>query len=365
MAGAGMGLRREIRWIASVHRHKQACRRLVRGRAMQMRPGRYVTREGRVWRHRQHPLPDHVRATKGGGRAGTGRGRPWRQRLKSLVGALVPPWSFTHPGDPEPRYSIAIAAVDGGVVLLDPDDSRSVARCYGSGPLPVDYEEQRERLSRHVATPAFRVGEGREWLFEEFVEGRYLRDLAPAEQEAAVRLLFRDYTELVRAEARNACAPQFRQCAAAVSLDPAAESVLAAARPVLARGGRWPLVPSRPGASVINLVVTEAGRPVHIDLPGVTLAPFFYDPVSLIVSARGALLNTYASGGFDRELGGLFRGAGLDEPQGCWRLPLLATCCLLRPLYQRGRATHPDVSGQNRLVTAGWHGILEALGDSA
>ena len=312
-----------------------------------LRPGVYIASTTRTWRHWRQPLPEHVRATKGRSRLNAQLTRQaigaW---LRNLAPTLLPPWFFLQ-GRSSARgsFTVAIAAVDGGVVLLAPRGNGAVvARLYGSGPLPPNYAAIRRRLGDHVALPDFDLRSGGWWLIEEFVEGQYLLELPSADQLQVVRKLFRSYATLVKHEAEGTCSAFFVSVLLTVRPASLPSQLMAAAAPVLHCEDAWPLVPSRPGTSAMNLVVAEGLRPVQIDLPAVTLAPFFYDPVSLIAGTRGPILAAFLEGALNEDLHALFSAAGLSFPSAHDRVSLLAATCVIRAhlhLTQPGSGSPP------------------------
>jgi hypothetical protein len=269
-----------------------------------------------------------------------------------MLRRLTPPW-FIYVGRAEPgRYTVAIAAVDGAVVLLSPGPNGEVARQIEPG-LDANYVQLRRRLARHVELPAFELTADGRWLVEEFVDGDYLLDLPLEQQLAVVRKLFASYCSLIRHEREGGTAEFFGQVKERIAECRLPADLLSAAAPIL-DASELPLVPSRPGGSVMNLVVAPGLRPVQIDLPALTLAPFFHDPISLILAAEGPILDRFSVGHFDPELRALFAAADIGPPGPRGRRALLAAACIVRAHLRNAPGPLADPSGFEHAVVTRW-----------
>lgn len=346
--------------LLSIRRRRRADRDAVRGVADQLRPGLWVATGPAAWRRAGTPVPAHFDRTKG---FETRTPRTPRAAARAGVGrvaraVLLPAWFWNGRGRAA-GFPIAFVAHEGHLLLLDPQTGR-IERRYGTASVPEAYESLRRRFERHVASPAFRVGDDGRSLAEQFVEGEHLLDLPAPDQDAVVRDLLRGYAELTRHE---------RESDSTDRVVPAVELALAADVPrdlrdllrevdlrSAARG--WPLVPSATDPHVKNVIAVDRRTFVPIDLANLRLDPFFSYPVGVVAQARPHVLEGYLGGVLDAELRALFEAAGTSlPPTERWRELLLA----LRIVMTARRAAtvkgviSPEVFG--RTVHARWHAV--------
>jgi hypothetical protein len=329
----------------------------VRTQRRHLKPGLYVVCGTRTWRHYRQRLPSHARTTKGGAdRPGLRAKAGARQSARDMLRRLTPPWFlYVRRGQPG-RFTVAIAAMDGAVVLLSPGPNGEVARQIEPSGLDANYVELRRRLADHVELPEFALTDDGGWLLEEFVDGSYLFDLPLGQQLTVVKKLFASYISLAHHEREDGTAEFFGQVKERIAECQLPSDLLSAAAPIL-DSSELPLVPSRPGGSVMNLVVAAELRPVQIDLPAVTLAPFFYDPIALVLAAEGPILDRFSMGHFDPELRALFAAADLNPPGPDCRKALLAAACIVRAHLRNAPGPLADPSSFEHAVLTRWRRV--------
>lgn len=298
----------------------RAARRGTRARVLQddalLRPGWYLRSGETVWRHWRAPLPEHLRLSKGETRQTPARSNAPRalRIVSSTLQRAFPPVTFRSRRG-SGTYPIAVAADDGGLVLLDPARGR-VARTYGARSIDPEYVELRRRFERHLPTPAFEVVDDGRLLVEEFVEGSHFAGLDGPDQASVVRGVFRRYASLAAHEGEGDSRGSVSAALAAVRAGQLPDEVhdLLGSPELVSMSGRWPLVPSATDASVKNLIITSSGSATPIDLGNIRLDPFFYYPVGLVTMARGEVLTQYSAGRMDDAVGTLFSAVGCPYP---------------------------------------------------
>lgn len=304
------------RWerLLRTHALRAGRRDLIRTEEDLLAPGLYLRSGETVWRHWRARLPDHLRLSKSG--QGHASASP-RQRISSTVQRWLPPLALRVGRDSRGPFTIAVAADDGGLVLLAQDRGQ-VARTYGSREIDSDYVALRRRYERHLPTPSFEVaGEGR-LIVEEFVVGRHFAELAPSHQVDVAKEVFARYTSLTRDESEGFAQDWVEESLRAVREGnaPAEVAQLLQAEGLPLSSPQWPTVPSATDASVKNVIVRPDGSPVLIDLGNLRLDPFFYYPVGLVAMARGHVLEQFLTGDLDAELNELYAAAGARPPLG-------------------------------------------------
>jgi hypothetical protein len=311
---------------------------VVREHQDRLRPGLFLHSGGTLWRHWREPASDHVRITKGQRRA-AGYGSAGRRRvvtmLHRLVSLMAAGFVWVKPHGGPYRFPLAIAASDGGCVLVDPRRGH-VARTYGSGPIPREQVRLRARWSAHVASPSFEVSNDGRLLLEEYVHGEHIGSLSVPRQTEVVRRVHRAYAGLVAAEgegsSREFLEPLLRPAVLSRLPTPLQEHL---GHPALAAlSDSWPMVPTARSCDERNVIISNRVMPVFIDSIPLDLQPFFSVPVGVITSwARTAphLRHTYFAGGFDRELATLFTSAGAEYiPSPAFRQMLVAVSLISR-----------------------------------
>lgn len=333
--------------------HEERSRELgrVRDAAAWLVPGPYVPVAPGLWRRVGTRLPDHLHRTKGHDARGL------RRRAIDAAVAVVRPTAFVVRRTAAGRhaYPIAVAAYDGGTVLLDPRGG-TVARLR-TEPAPRA-DELRRRLARHVATPAFETVDDGHAVVEELVTGGTVLDLPAGEVEAVVRRLCADWAGLTAAEAGGTwdevLDTTFEACAG-LDLPEAVQAVVARGVPDEARG--WPLVPAATDARLRNVVLRD-GVPVLIDLGDVRLEPCLAYPLGAVVDGGPALLARYLDGDLDDAFAELSAAAGRTWPPGPWsRLELLAVRTCVVTVQADGAAPERVAAGVRRR----WRPVERAL----
>ena len=251
-----VGVSTRVSRLARVRAARLGTRARVRQDDALLRPGWYLRSGETVWRHWRAALPQHLRLSKGE----THPKRVSSTALRALVmvsatlqGALPPVVFRSSSGSG--TYEIAVAADDGGLVLLDPAQGR-VARTYGARSIDPEYVELRRRFERHLPAPSFEVVDGGRLLVEEFIEGSHFAGLNGNEQVSAVREIFRRYASLAAHEGEGDSRELVSAALAAVSAGSAGQlldqvhDLLSSAPELVSLAGQWPLVPSATDASV-------------------------------------------------------------------------------------------------------------------
>jgi hypothetical protein len=330
---------RELRGI-------RAARALVRRERGRLRPGLYLAcgRDGEVWRHWRQRVPAHLHRTKvDPGMRGRVPRAPLRRVRRGLVRALqfmlAPGVAWLRDGRADRRFAIAVAARDGGCVLLAPT-AGLVARRPPWGPLPRRQLELAARWSDHFTGPEVEMAPDGHWMLERYVEGDHLGSLPVDVQLEVVRRLFAAAARLAAAagegDAEPLYAPMLRS-EVHPSLPEQLRDHLGAHRDDLRT---WPLVPTAADCHVRNLLVTPDRTPVLVDTWPFELRPFFYDPVYLATHAPPALPHlryAFLDGAFDAELVALFGAVGLVlDPAPATRRSLAGMVLLLRAVREAG-----------------------------
>lgn len=313
MKSGATGARRWRR-LVRIHNLRAYRRELIRAEEDLLAPGLYVRSGETVWRHWRARLPAHLHLSKAVRRAA--KASP-RQAIASMVHRWLPPLALRVARDSQGPFTIAVAADDGGLVLLAPEHGR-VARTYGSREIDGDYIALRRRYMEHVLTPRFEVAEGGRLLIEEFVQGRHFADLPPEGQVDVVKKVLTRYASLTRDEGEDPAQDWVEESLHGVEKGnaPAEVGRLLSTRDLRLTATQWPTVPSATDASVKNVIVRPDGSPVLIDLGNLRLDPFFYYPVGLVAMARGQVLDEYLTGGLDAELDELYAAARALPPVG-------------------------------------------------
>ncbi|MFI8633277.1 hypothetical protein ACIGEP_11830 [Microbacterium sp. NPDC077663] len=204
----------------------------------------------------------------------------------------------------------AIAAHDGGTVLLDMKERRVIRR-YGTGDVTAEYVRMRRAFTAHVGAPAFTVGGAGEFVVEELILGEHLLDLPLATRVSALRRLISEYARLTAhagvegAGMRDLLTHVFDRLIQNRGLRDRWD---AAHLGDLATRMTW--VPSAYEATAKNLMVSRGQRPVPIDLGDLQMQPFFAYPVGVLISAGGDVLDAFRRGVFDAEFEELWAAAG-------------------------------------------------------
>lgn len=321
----------------SATRHaREETRDLVSAQMDRLQPGWYVRAGETIWRHWRTALPLHLRLSKSTP-ARPARGGP--ARASAVIQRWLPPVVLRVRRGGSGTFSVAVAADDGGVVLLDPEHG-TVGRTYGSGPVSAEYLMLRRRYERHLQSPRFDVVDGGSLLLEDFVQGAHFAAASPESQINAMRVLLQRYAALTKSEGESTCQDWVRSAVYAVATGTVSGQIQALlGGDVIALSKHWPLVPSATDASVKNLIIVRGDRPVPIDLGNLRLDPFFYYPIGVITMARGAVLEHYLNGGFDEQVAELFAAAGSTfSCNGRMRLTLLALRMALTSNRETNRA---------------------------
>ncbi len=321
-------------------------RALVRHQRARLRPGLYVVcgRDGEVWRHWRQRMPAHLYLTKVEPRirGAVGRHPLWRVRrglVRTAQFLIAPGVLWLRPGPGDGRFAIAVAARDGGCVLLAPA-AGLVARRPPWGPLPRRQLALAARWAEHHTEPEVEVGDDGRWIVESYVEGDHLGSLPVEVQLDVVRRLFAAATRLAasasQGDAEALYAPMFHGTIRP-ELPEELRHHLETHRNEIRR---WPLVPTAADCHVRNLLVTPDRRPVLIDTWPLELRPFFYDAVYLathVPPALPRLRHAFLDGAFDAELVALFAAAGLElDPTPASRRALAGMVLLLRAVREMG-----------------------------
>lgn len=322
-----LGSSARLRRFARVRAARKRTRALVRQEEAFLRPGIYLRSGETVWRHWRVALPEHLRLSKVRRETGAASNQPARLRtgLATAFQSVLPPVAFRTSRHVSGTHPIAVAAHDGGLVLLDPEGGK-VTRTHASRPVDSAYVDLRARFSRHLPTPDFEVSPTGRFLTEDFVLGAHFAELDDSEQIRAVKSIFSAYASLTAHEREGDCHAAVTSAvhAVAVGSPPAGYLELLGGKNLPEWARTWPLVPTATDASVKNLIITGEERPVPIDLGNIRLDPFFYFPVGVVIMARGSVLQAYLAGGLDEELAALMRAAGSDFPVDPGREALLA-----------------------------------------
>jgi hypothetical protein len=261
----------------------------LRRDAAVLRPGLWLTSEPRLSRHwRQRSLPVQLAA-----RVHHLPPEPrLRLRLRYLARDLLSlVWIPRVRQDPAAaqvgRFPIHLPSTySPEAVLFDPARSK-VLRLRHDTSSQLRIEVPR-RFSGHLDVAPFEViGDGR-YLLAELVTGVSMRDVTDeARRAAAVRSLLDGYTSLAGAEREGSS----RELVAAAVEAAEAADIPAELRAwlssngadVVERASSWPLVPSHADLITGNVVLAEDG-PVLVDFEWAAYRPFFFDPLSLILS---------------------------------------------------------------------------------
>ncbi|WP_053384677.1 hypothetical protein [Leucobacter celer] len=293
-----------------LRRDEASARATIREAAPKLRGGLYVKGGARLWRRiGGPPLPEHVRLTKAAvrsPRSSAGRLTTARRFLRDLRQCI---WLPGASGNAE----IAIVAFDGGTVLVDPRGGR-VFRTYGGDAIDERYLGWRRAFTRHVAAPAFEVADDGRTLVEEFVDGRHLLELAPAERIETLRALLLAYAALTAAEgdpgaSRGDFAARLQRAVDRAAPPGLREAWRETDAAWLERGD-IPWVPSAYEAAAKNLMVRPDGSPAPIDLGDLQPEPFFAYPIGIVVASGDEVIRAFLDGALDPELTALFAAAG-------------------------------------------------------
>jgi hypothetical protein len=333
------------RVIDVIRRGEAESGRLVVSRMRRrLRPGLFIYSKGTLWRHWRQPIAEHVRVTKGSKR----RPRPasashevpdirvrLRTALRYLLDLLSRRFIWVAPHDGHHRFPLAIAASDGGCVLIDPGVGW-VARTFGSGDVGRVQLEMRMRWSAHVPSPAFETEEDGRLILERYIPGEHISSIAPDRQVGLVRDVYRSYTDLVRSEGEGSSRRLLEQLLHPRILEHLPDVLRQHLHrdDLLQESEAWPLVPTARSCDERNVIVAGDHTAVFIDSIPLDLQPFFSIPVGVVTSwSRTApqLKQVYLGGGFDDDLEALFTAAGarFERTPACRRL-LIAVSLLVR-----------------------------------
>lgn len=250
----------------------------------------------------------------------------------------------------EGKFSIAVTALDGTLILLDPE-SGSVKRFAQRPIYTTEYVALRSALAGHVPCSAFSVDEAGTVVAEEFVQGAIYERLGASDKQATTRVLLRGFAELVADQGVWHSGEMLSRAYVAFAERDLPDTLRMDSwfPRTLERSMRWPLVPSHGDLHPGNIIVRDSG-PVLIDLAGIqqplglciSMRPFWYDALTIIASpAVPDLFQEFLAGRFDDEFITLYAKAGCEFELG-EVVDTLRTWVLLRAFEEQAQVPAPD-----------------------
>lgn len=164
-----------------------------------MRPGFWISKNGYLWKHwRTFQEELHVDIAKGG--KGRGRLREIARSLKSLPKTrVVRVGEHKAKMTERARFSSDMIVIpsDGGLIFFD-EIRGSLIRYYGFGVVTPEQESERRTWQTFVNAPGFTVSHCRQFIEEQLLEGKHIRDLSAGDAKSVVGTICQDYTRLAQ-----------------------------------------------------------------------------------------------------------------------------------------------------------------------